>query len=95
MNQVAPCETAVNRHVKVVLNQGHFDALCSLAYNIGVNAFVGSTLLKLLNEGEYGRAAAQFGRWNKSRVNGELVEHKGLTERRKLERRLFEAGEYA
>ena len=37
-------ESAVNNAVTVPLNQNQFDALVSLAYNIGTNAFSGSTL---------------------------------------------------
>ncbi len=42
-------ENAVNGAVKVKLTQNQFDALVSLTYNIGENAFKGSTLLKKLN----------------------------------------------
>lgn len=37
------------------INQNQFDALVSLCYNIGVNAFKNSTLLKLVNAGIEGR----------------------------------------
>lgn len=57
---------AVRAYVKVPLTQNQFDALTSLTYNIGVGAFKGSTLLRLLNAGDYAGAAAQFARWNKS-----------------------------
>ena len=47
-------------------------AMTSLAYNIGVAAFKGSSVCKLYNAGKLGKAAAAFGLWNKIRVNGEL-----------------------
>jgi lysozyme len=72
--------------VDVPLTQNQFDALCSLVYNIGRNAFKGSTLLKLLNAGNYLGAAQQFGRW----VKGGGKELPGLVRRRKAERELFE-----
>ena len=78
-------EAAVNK-VKVPLNQNQFDALVSLTYNIGVNAFANSTLLKKLNTGDYKGAAAQFDVWNK--VKGKVVQ--GLVNRRAKERKLFE-----
>lgn len=78
-------ENAVNK-VKVQLNQNQFDALVSLAYNIGVSAFLNSTLLKKLNVGDYKGAAEQFPRWNK--VKGKVVN--GLTNRRLSEKKLFE-----
>ena len=39
----------IDKLVTVNINQNQFDALCSLVYNIGVNAFKDSTLLKLIN----------------------------------------------
>ena len=78
-------EAAVNK-VKVPLNQNQYDALVSLTYNIGVNAFANSTLLKKLNASDYKGAAAQFDVWNK--VKGKVVQ--GLVNRRAKERKLFE-----
>ncbi|MGL6034947.1 MAG: lysozyme [Acinetobacter johnsonii] len=78
-------ESAVNQ-VKVPLNQNQYDALVSLAYNIGVSAFLNSTLLKKLNAKDYKGAAEQFDRWN--RAGGKVM--RGLTNRRAKERKLFE-----
>lgn len=78
-------ESAVNQ-VKVPLNQNQYDALVSLTYNIGVSAFLGSTLLKKLNAKDYKGAAEQFPRWN--RAGGKVM--RGLTNRRAKERKLFE-----
>ena len=78
-------EAAVNK-VKVPLNQNQYDALVSLTYNIGVNAFANSTLLKKLNAQDYKGAAAQFVVWNK--VKGRILQ--GLVNRRAKERKLFE-----
>lgn len=78
-------EAGVNKYVKVLLTQNQFDALVSLTYNIGVSAFGLSTLVRLLNQGDYKGAAEQFLRWNKD--NGRVID--GLTNRRRLERSLF------
>lgn len=78
-------EAAVNSAVKVPLSQNQFDALVSLAYNIGEAAFKGSTLLKKLNAKDYQGAADQFPRWN--RGGGQVM--KGLVRRRAAERELF------
>ena len=78
-------ESAVNQ-VKVPLNQNQYDALVSLTYNIGVSAFLSSTLFKKLNAKDYKGAAEQFGRWN--RAGGKVM--RGLTNRRAKERKLFE-----
>lgn len=75
----------VNQTVNVPLTQNQFDALVSLAYNIGANAFRQSTLLKKLNIADYDGAAEQFLVWNKSK--GKVL--KGLVNRRTQERALF------
>lgn len=77
--------TEVNYLVKVPLNQSQFDALVSLVYNIGVGAFTSSTLLKLLNAGDFNGAAEQFLVWN--RVGKQVNE--GLSNRRQIEYKLF------
>ena len=78
-------EKAVNTLVVVPLTQNQFDALSSLVFNIGEGAFSSSTLLRLLNAGDYEGAANQFLRWNKQKG----VALKGLTKRREEERKLF------
>lgn len=82
-------EAAVNDLVKVPLNQNQFDALVSLAFNIGEDNFEKSTVLRRLNRKDYDGAADAFLRWNKARKNGELVVLDGLTKRRNKERALF------
>ncbi|UYL86103.1 lysozyme [Acinetobacter phage vB_AbaM_BP10] len=78
-------ENVVNESVKVPLSQNQFDALVSLTYNIGSGAFKNSTLLKLLNNGDYQGAADQFPAWKKA--GGRVLE--GLVKRRAAERDLF------
>lgn len=78
-------EHTVNSSVKVPLNQNQFDALVSLAYNIGSNAFKSSTLVKKLNTGDYQGAADQFNVW----VNGGGKRMQGLVNRRDREKLLF------
>ncbi len=78
-------EQAVSRAVQVPLSQNQFDALVSLAYNIGINAFQNSTLLKRLNALEYLGAAQQFDVWIKA--GGKTVQ--GLVNRRAVEKALF------
>ena len=76
---------AVNVYVRVPLLQSHFDALVSLTYNIGPQAFKRSTLLKKLNEGDFEGAALEFPKWDKA--GGRVSE--GLLTRRMLEQDLF------
>ena len=71
--------------VEVPLSQGQFDALCSFVFNLGGPALRGSTLLKLLNAGNYDAAKAQFGKWVKA---GQQV-LPGLVKRRAAEAAMF------
>lgn len=76
---------AIERLVKYPLNDNQFAALCSFVYNVGIHAFETSTMLRVLNHGNYELCAGQFERWNK--VKGKVV--KGLTNRRLAEKSLF------
>lgn len=76
---------AVNRLVKVKINQAQFDALVDFVFNLGQGAFSKSTMLRMLNAYDYVGAAGQFARWNKD--NGKVVA--GLTRRRAAEAKLF------
>jgi len=78
-------EHTVNSSVKAPLNQNQFDALVSLAYNIGSSAFKSSTLVKKLNAGDYKGAADQFNVW----VNAGGKRMQGLVSRRDREKLLF------
>lgn len=85
LEDVAWVEASINRLVKVPLSQFQFNALCSFVFNIGHAAFAKSTLLKLLNKGDYDAVPAQMARWNK--VSGKVV--KGLVNRRQAEADLW------
>lgn len=78
-------EAGVHGLVTVQLNQNQYDALVDFAYNLGVNALKGSTLLRKINTGDYAGAANEFTKWNKA-GGKELV---GLTRRREAEKSLF------
>ncbi|PBI81388.1 muraminidase [Rahnella victoriana] len=78
-------EKGVNDNVRVPLTQNQFDALVSFTFNLGVGNLKSSTLLKILNEGQYLQAAEQFLRWDKA--GGATIT--GLTRRRQAERALF------
>lgn len=82
---VVPAQNAVNNGVKVALNQNQFDALVSFAFNVGNGAFAGSTLLKLLNQGQYDQVPTQLLRW--TRAGGQVVQ--GLVNRRNNEIKLW------
>ena len=84
-NDLKSFEQTVNNTVKVPLNQNQFDALVSLAYNIGTNAFSKSTLVKKLNANDIRGAADQFDLW----VNAGGERMQGLVNRRTVEKALF------
>lgn len=80
-------EEAINDHVTVLLDQSQFDALVSFVFNVGVKAFLGSTLLRKLNAGNYGAVPAELAKWNKG--GGRVLP--GLVRRRKEEAELWMA----
>jgi lysozyme len=67
------------------LNNHQKAACLSLAYNVGVTAFLQSTLLKKIESGDLPGASLQFGRWNKA--GGKVLV--GLVSRREEERKMF------
>ena len=81
LREVQAFEGAIKGCVQVPLTQGEYDAFVSLAYNIGPQAFCSSTLVRLLNAGDYAGACRQILRWD--RFKGQQV--RGLTLRRQRE----------
>lgn len=77
--------TALKSSVRASLTPNQWAALTSFAYNVGLSACLGSTLVRLVNEGELDKAADQFLLWDKSK--GQVIQ--GLLNRRKAERTLF------
>jgi lysozyme len=72
--------------IKKEINQNQFNALVSLAYNIGVSAFSKSTVLRLVNNNPSdGNIAKAFLMWNKQ-AGKELP---GLTKRRIKESSIY------
>jgi lysozyme len=78
-------EETVSNSVKVELSSNQFSALVSLTYNIGGGNLRSSTLLRLVNSGDFESAADEFPKWNKQ--NKRVL--RGLSERRAKERELF------
>lgn len=83
---VAEAVEAVNKLVRVPLEQYEFDALVSFVFNIGVGAFKSSTMLRCVNDrAEPMRIGTEFLRWVYD--NGKKIA--GLETRRRKERLLF------
>lgn len=77
--------TSVKRLVKIQLSANQLAALTDFAFNVGGGNLQISTLLRLVNRGEFVDAADEFLKWNKA---GGIV-YRGLTRRRTVERKLF------
>ena len=71
--------------IKRNLTQGELDAMVDLAYNVGVGAFQGSTLVRKFNAGDTQGAADEFLRWDKAGGKSLL----GLRRRRAANRARF------
>lgn len=83
---VAEAVEAVNKLVRVPLEQYEFDALVSFVFNVGVGAFKSSTMLRCVNDrAEPMRIGTEFLRWVYD--NGKKIA--GLETRRRKERLLF------
>jgi len=74
-------EQGVSRNLTRTPTPGQFDAMVSLAYNIGLTSFISSGLRRKFNEGNVKEAAAEFVKWKKA---GGVV-NDGLLRRRALE----------
>lgn len=82
---VASAESDVHKYVTVPMSQGAFDALVSFVFNIGGPQFSTSTLLRLLNTGDYIGASNEFQKW----IYDNKVKQGGLVIRREKERQDF------
>jgi len=84
-----PIVDAVNNVVLVPLNQNQFDALVSFCFNIGVDNFAQSTVLKRVNEGRMTEAALAMDSWRSAEFNGQTYVLAPLIRRRAAEKNLF------
>jgi len=80
----------VEELVTIPLNQCQFDALTSWTFNLGPSNLRSSTLLQVLNQGDYEGVPYQIKRWNK--VSGQVND--GLIRRREAEALLFEGKQW-
>lgn len=91
LEELVEYEKAVEEAVHNQLDQCMFDALVSWTYNLGPTNLNSSTMLKVLNAGEYDEVPAQIKRWNKA--GGKVLE--GLIRRREAEALLFEGKDWS
>ena len=87
---IAIAERAVQNNINVMLSQNQYDALVSLAYNIGTKNFADSTVVKYVNNPDlknntYPTLESAWKTWNKS--GGYVMT--GLSNRRDQEWNMF------
>jgi lysozyme len=75
----------IKNNVKIKLKQNQLDALYSLIYNIGMDNFVSSNLLKMLNDGKFKKMKKDWQEFQMA--DGKVL--KGLVRRRQEELALF------
>jgi lysozyme len=79
----------VNEHTYTTLTPNQFDALSAFAFNIGLDNFRQSTVLKRVNEGALIQAAFAMELWRKAHFQGERIVVDALVRRRAAEKLLF------
>lgn len=84
---ISTFEAGVSALLKTKVNQNRFDALVSLAFNIGLGNFANSTVLRETNNRRFLRAAAAFRMW--TRGGAPLRTLPGLVLRRAREARVY------
>ncbi len=80
-----PARRGVQELVEVELTDSQFAAITSFVFNVGLNNFSRSTLLRRINEGDFEAAANEFSRW----VNVGSKTLPGLVVRRNCESAVF------
>lgn len=90
LGDLKAAEEGVTRALGDVPTTAHqFSAMVALAYNIGVNAFKDSTVLREHKKGNHDTAAQAFLMWDKATINGKLTQVAGLKRRREAEAELY------
>jgi lysozyme len=84
-----PIEDSLRQVALTPLTQNQFDALLSFAFNIGLENFKRSDVLKYLNQGQPTAAALSMHAWRRARVNGRVLTIDALVRRRAAEAALF------
>ena len=86
---VRPVAAAVNEWTYTPLSQNQFDALVAFAFNVGIDNFRRSSVLRRINEGALIQAAGALEMWRKADFEGERIVVDALVRRRAAEKALF------
>ncbi|MEL7110905.1 MAG: lysozyme [Pseudomonadota bacterium] len=84
-----PVERFVMRCVLAPTTQNEFDALVSLAFNIGPKSFASSDVVASFNGGNRLEAAQAFDAWRRAKIGGRVQIVDALVRRRAVEKALF------
>ena len=84
-----PIAAAVNELTYSPLTQNQFDALVAFTFNVGVENFRRSAVLRRVNEGSMIQAAGALEMWRKADFEGESIVVDALVRRRAAEKTLF------
>lgn len=86
---VRPVAEAVNELTYTPLTQNQFDALVAFTFNVGIDNFRRSSVLRRVNEGAMIQAACVLEMWRKADFEGERIVVDALVRRRAAEKTLF------
>jgi lysozyme len=75
----------IARLITAALNDNQFSAFVCFAFNIGPQAFAGSSALHLANQGDLINVPAHIALWDKTKIDGKMVTSPGLQNRRSAE----------
>jgi len=99
MQDIAPLEGFLNNYINPKLTQNQFDALIIFMYNIGVTAFLNSSIFQDVKAAKFEEATVPWAKWiniTKKEIDvktGEMIKKlipvKGLINRRLQEIQLF------
>jgi lysozyme len=90
IKDLARFEKAVDELIKVELGENQWSAVICFVYNVGIEAFRRSTLLRLINQRDFVGASRQFLLWTKAKdSSGKPRVLPGLVMRRQAELALY------
>lgn len=84
-----PVARGVDELLHAPVTQNQFDALCAFAFNVGLDSFRRSAVLRRMNEGASIEAAFAMELWRKAEFEGEPIVVDALIRRRAAEKLLF------